>query len=420
MPHRRALVTRSVSGAAGSGGVAAGSQRPLIPVYVLMLLFNLGEGALRFLVPIHLDRSGAPLVGIGAITSAFGIATLLARFPAGAMYRPTSVRRLLLIAGTASAGAFFLIAFTVRLDLILLLLIIDGVGWGVATTLLLTVILASRGRGVSPSATMGWYVGFQGVGHALAHVTGGFLGDALGLRGAFVVLAGLLLIATIGIARIVPTIVDPSATGGARRSFAASLLTTRGLPLAVWIAALAGLYLNVMNSILNTFFPLLALGLGMSLSQAGLLVGLRSGVSAIARFASIPLFERISSRNLRFPLLIVSGVTTAFVGVTTTFAAHLPLWMSNGASRGLIRVGTSADAMESLSEGDEGVAAAFMSTGLDLGKVLGPLLGGAIAQRLGTPAAFYVVPMMFLAVYAVLEAVDRHRGPRRRPAPEDG
>jgi predicted MFS family arabinose efflux permease len=410
-------VTRSASISVGRSGATpgGGSQRPLIPVYLLMLLFNLGEGALRFLVPIHLDRHGASLMGIGAVTSAFGVATLVARLPAGALYRPATLRRSLVAAGTASAGAFFLVGFTARLDLILLLMVVDGIGWGVATTLLLTVILGSRGRGVSPSATMGWYVGFQGVGHALAGVTGGLLGDALGLRGAFTALAGLLLAATVGIAWIVPRIVDPSTARGSRRSWSASLITARGLSLAVWIAALAGLYLNIMNSILNTFFPLLALSLGMTLSQAGLLVGLRSGVSAVARFASIPLFERFRSGVLRLPLLVVSGVTTTLVGVTTTFGAHVPLWMSNGASRGLIRVGTSADAMASLSDGDEGLAAALMSTGLDLGKVLGPLLGGAVAQRYGTPAAFYVVPAAFLGVYSVLELVEQRRRRLQEP-----
>lgn len=53
----------------------------------------------------------------------------------------------------------------------------------------------------------------------------------------------------------------------------------RHMPLAVWVAAVAAVYLNVMNGILNTFFPLLALLLGLSLSQAGLLASIRSGVS---------------------------------------------------------------------------------------------------------------------------------------------
>lgn len=387
-----------------------GSQRELLPVYLLMLLFTLGEGALRFLVPVHLDVHGASLIAIGAVTSAFGLATLAARLPTGFLYRPSSARWLIVVSGTTSATAFLLMAFAERVEFVLVLMVVDGLGWGIATTLLLTIMLSARSPGTSASATMGWYIGFQGVGHALAGVTGGFLGDAIGLRGAFVVLAGVLLTATMGIGLSLPAVMAPSVPASTMHG--ARLRMARGLPLAVWIAALAGLYLNVMNSLLNTFFPILALTLGFSLSQAGLLIGMRSGVSAVARFASIPLFERVPSRRLRLPLLSASAATTAVVGLISAFALQMPIWMLNGASRGLVRVGTGADAMEALRTGEEGLAAAFMSTGLDLGKVVGPVMGGLVAQRFGPASAFYVVPLVFFVAYAALEAAER-RSPRR-------
>lgn len=391
------------------------SQRPLVPVYLLMLLFTLGEGGLRFLVPVHLDQQGASLIAVGTVTSAFGAATLLARLPAGVLYRPANARRLILLSGTTSAVALFLMAFADGVEMVLALMVVDGLGWGMATTLLLTMILGARSRGTSSSAAMGWYVGFQGLGHALAGVVGGFLGDAVGLRAAFVVLAGVLFVATIGIGWCVPRIVDRSVAVVTSRL--GRLRLARGLPLAVWIAALAGVYLNVMNGLLNTFFPILALTLGFSLSQAGMLVGIRSGVSAVARFASIPLFERVPSRRLRLPLLSVSALTTAAVGSIGVFASQVPLWVLNGASRGLVRVGTGADAMDSLHDGQEGMAAAFMSTGLDLGKILGPLLGGVVAQQFGPASAFYVVPGLFFGIYVVLEAVER-RSRSARPVVE--
>jgi DHA1 family multidrug resistance protein-like MFS transporter len=402
-------------------GWRAGSKGPagkLARIYLLILLFTLGEGGLRFLVPVHLDGHGASLVAIGTVTSAFGIATLVARLPAGLLYRPAHARSLILVSGSASAVAFLLVAFATRVDVVLVLMVVDGFGWGVATTLLLTIVLGTRAGGTSSSSTMGWYVGVQGVGHALAGVTGGLLGDAVGLRGAFLVLAGVLLFATLGIGWSLPRVLD-GATVGAQPSTASPWLRiARGLPLPVWIAALAGLYLNVMNSIMNTFFPILALTLGFTLSQAGLLVGMRSGVSAIARFASIPLFQRVPSRRLRLPLLTLSALTTGLVGTTGVFSLQAPLWMLNGASRGLIRVGTGADAMDSLSDGQEGLAAAFMSTGLDLGKVVGPLLAGVVADGLGMASAFYIVPTLFFALYVCLEAAERRRGRPRPVEPE--
>lgn len=400
---------------------------PLARIYLLMMLFTLGEGGLRFLLPVYLEQQGVPFVAIGTVTSAFAIATLGARLPAGAMYRPDRTRWLILVAGTGSTVAFLLIPFTSRVELVTLLVILDGFGWGTVTTLLLTLMLSTRSPDVSASAAMGWYVGFQGLGHSLAGVTGGVLGDLLGLRGAFLVLAVVPMVATALISWRLPrptasALPDPSITRtkrpldlreGARRWRA----IVRSMPLPVWIAAVAALYLNAMSGILNTFFPILALTLGMSLSQAGGLASIRSGVSAISRFLSIPVFERVPSSRLRLPLLAISAVTTAMVPLTGSFWLQTPLWVLNGASRGFIRVGTGADAMESLSDGQEGFAAAFMSAGLDVGKVVGPFLAGFVADYIGTSGAFYTVPAAIFTVYLVLELANRARTRRHALEP---
>lgn len=394
---------------------AVDPRNPLSRIYALMLLFTMGEGGLRFLVPVYLDSQGASFVAVGTVTSAFAVATLVARVPAGALYRPERARWLVLAAGTASSVSFVLVAFVSRVDIITVLMIIDGIGWGTVTTLLLTLMLSSRSANVSASSAMGWYIGVTGAGHALAGITAGVLADTLGLRPAFLVLAMLPLVATAVISWRMPRPSAPTTVAAGpsetwRRRWAGVL---RGIPLPVWIAGVAALYLNAMSSILNTFFPILALTLGLSLSQAGGLASIRSGVSAIARFVSIPVFERVASERLRFPLLAISAVTTAVVPLTGVFLLQVPLWVLNGASRGFIRVGTGVDAMESLSDGQEGIAAAVMSSGLDLGKVVGPLLAGVVADQIGTAGAFYTVPAAFFGLYLMLEAARLVR--RRRP-----
>lgn len=82
--------------------------------------------------------------------------------------------------------------------------------------------------------------------------------------------------------------------------------------------------------------------------------------------------------------------------------------------RGFVRVGTGADAMESLSSGQEGGAAAVMSGGLELGKIIGPLSAGVVADQSGTPSAFYVVPGIFFGLYVLLELRLARARPRCR------
>jgi hypothetical protein len=70
-------------------------------------------------------------------------------------------------------------------------------------------------------------------------------------------------------------------------------------------------------------------------------------------------------------------------------------------------VTTSADAMDALSGRRAGPAAALMTSGLDAGKIVGPLLGGVVAAAIGLEAMFVVVPVAFLVVALIGYALGR-------------
>jgi MFS family permease len=125
------------------------------------------------------------------------------------------------------------------------------------------------------------------------------------------------------------------------------------------------------------------------------------------------LFERVPAHRLHLPLLTMSAATLALIPSAGSYMVNLPLFAMNGISRGLLRVTTSAAAMEETPGHQAGVAAAVMTAGLDVGKMLGPLIGGLVATVVGVGTMFRVVPFGFLAVYLVLYlAADRRRGQR--------
>jgi predicted MFS family arabinose efflux permease len=188
------------------------------------------------------------------------------------------------------------------------------------------------------------------------------------------------------------------------------------LPFAVWSAALVAIYLNVMNGLLQSFFPLLGLAVGLSIAQIGTLSSVRSGVSAVARFGAGWIFSRVTPQRAHLPLLVASAATLALLPSAGTYFLHLPLLALNGVSRGLLRVTTTATAMEETPGHQAGVAAAVMSAGLDVGKMLGPLIGGVVATLVGLDTMFRVVPFGFLAAYLVLYFAATRR---RRPADVD-
>lgn len=393
-------------------------RNPLARIYLVVLLFDLGEGALRFLVPVYLDTRGYGPGAIGIATAAFAAASLASRLPAGLAYRPDRAHLLILGAGATSAIAFAAAPFTSSIGLFTFLMAMDGLGWGIATTSLLTVMMRTKPPEISATAAMGWYVGFNGIGLALASIVGGLLGDLYGVRAAMLMLAIVPFLTAALISWRLPTREDDhsdtqpdfkgadTATGLTQRL----ALSLQSLPIPVWVAAFTALYLNVMNNILNSFFPLVGLALGFSLAQVGTLSGIRSGVSAISRFGAGTIFARVSTRKAHTPLLIASAVTTACVPSIPSYALQMPVWAANGVSRGLLRVSTGAEALETTPAGQEGLSAGVMSAGLDTGKILGPLIGGVVAEAIGIGSMFRVVPLTFLGVFVFSRiAVRRHR-----------
>jgi len=402
-------------------------RNPLSGVYIATMLFELAEGGLRFLLPIHLAGKGVGEEGIGFVVAVFAATSLLSRGIAGGAFRYDRARRLIILAGVASTGAFLFLPFTDTALGAALLMAGDGFGWGMATTVLLAVVMTVSPRTMSSASAMGWYVGFQGIALALATTVGGVLAQLLGVEAAMLVLATVPALAGVLIALRLPRADDARIPEGATREEARARQTFRarvtgapgavartlvGLPAVVWGAALVAAYLNVMNGILQSFFPLLGLSLGMTLAQVGTLSSVRVGVSSLARFAAGPLFSRVDPRTLHIPLLTLSAMTVVSLPwLATSWLLTLPALALNGICRGLLRVTSGAAAMDALRGERTGAAAAVMTAGLDVGKMIGPLAGGFVAAAAGLPATFVVVPLVFLALALTLEIAGRRTRP---------
>jgi hypothetical protein len=135
------------------------------------------------------------------------------------------------------------------------------------------------------------------------------------------------------------------------------------------------------------------------------LSSLRSWSSSSTRFGSGPVFSRFDPAGLTLPLVVLGAVATAFIpAVRTSFALQIPLFLAVGVSRGLLRVTGTADAFESVGadERRHGLTAAVLYGGLDLGKIVAPVVGGVVAGAFGISAMFVIVPLGFLALYLAL------------------
>lgn len=398
-------------------------SNPLAPVYVCVFLFSAGEGMLHVLVPPYLGvELGARPAVIGSVLAVFAIASLAARLPTGALYTLDRARLLLVLGGGLSALAFAVVPLVEGVVPFAVLMAIDGFGWSIATTAQLAVLVAARPPGFTTTSAMAWYSGFNGLGNTVAGASAGFLADTLGFAPSFLILAAVPAVATAVMVSAMPWR-EVSTTVTATEE---SPLRLRGawgeissMPLVVWTGVLIMVYINLVNGVVNGFHPLLALGAGLTLSQIGVLSTCRSWASSTVRLGSGVLFARRDGRWLTTPLVLLGAVSLFLLpDVRSSFLLQVPLFLAAGLSRGLLRVTGSAEAVDGVGADDrkQGMVAALLQGGLDLGKLIGPLVAGLVAELFGLAAMFRIIPALLLAIYLPVAFASGGRARRRSPA----
>jgi len=393
--------------------------RALIPLYVASAVLTLGEGSFNLLVPPYMKSQHVAEILIGTAVSIYGVTSLASRIPAGALYRSHRAWSLVAVGCLLSSISFVLISQTSNAAFLTAWVALDGVGFAVATTANMAALIERRPAEMNAGVAMGWYTGSLGAGYALAGFVGGPLGDALGPGRAMFVLSLVPLAAGVLLARTIHSTEPKRSDEGEQEVRLPWFRSFRGLSALVWLAFFVTLYINLVSGVVLTFFPIYGLAIGLTLTQIGVLQGIHGATAAAVRFLS-GLFFRWVSYERTLPLMVIaSGISVALIGGINVFVVLAFAWGALGLTRGLLRVASAALVMDSAGEVDtkRGAASGVYLAGLDLGKVLGPLVGGVGADTVGLRTTFLAVSAGFPAVYFVLAAALRRRRPTQRPAP---
>jgi sugar phosphate permease len=378
----------------------------LTPVYLSVFLFVAGNSALTVLIPVHLARNGhLSTAAIGLVVGAFGLSSLVARVPVGLAYTARRGNVFLVAGALLNAAAYALLPVVHGAPLFALLMALNGIGWSIATTAQLALLVARPPGGVSTAAAMGWFSGATGLGNMAAGVLGGFMADRIGLGATFYVLAVTPVVGALLMVRTSQVLEQP-----AEEAERPSWRLLGQMPLALWAGVLVMFFINGLNALQNTFYPVLAVAAGLSLTQIGAASSLRSWASSSSRFGSGPLFQRVDPAGLTLPLILLGTLATvAIPSVIDSFLLQIPLFLLTGVSRGLLRVTGSADAFDAVGDRGHGLTSALLYGGLDLGKIILPVVGGVVAHAWSIATMLRVVPLGLLLLYLALALPARRR-----------
>jgi MFS family permease len=370
----------------------------------MIFALSIGEGGARFLAPVYLAEQGNELIGIGFSVSIFGAAAMASRLGIGLTFTNSGVRMTMAVGAVASTLALYLVPATSSILTFTLLMAVHGFGWGILATVMLTLVLQDRGKRTA-AAVIGFYIGVEGLGRTVAPAVAGFVGGVFGTTWGIRFHATIFGLAAMTGLFLLRNLDMPSSIERRGATGRIHLQRFRGMPLTVWVAAITGFYLNAINALLYTFFQILGLSFGFRLGQIGLLATSRSAVSAVIRFFGAGVFSRLSMAVLVIPLFLINAVSMALIGSVTFYPAQFVLWLPNGATRGLLRVGTMAGAMEDSDPEEAAATAALIGSGYDAGRIAGPAVGGIVAAAVGLQAMFIIVPTVFMLVILPLVVV---------------
>lgn len=377
----------------------------LWPIFAAVFVLTLGEGSFALLIAPYLDTRGLDPGLIGGLVAVYGVASLVTRAGAGSVY--TSRRGPSLAAGAtlASAAAFWLIPTTGSAVPIALLIGLNGAGFAFGTTVLMAAVMERRPPPVPAGTLMGVYTGSLGAGYAISGFVGGTLAEALGVGTAFRVVAGVAAVAAAAIyVALHYTAVSeaaPPAPGGRAR-----VAAFRRVPRWVWLGFAVTLYINLVSGVLFTFFPLHGLDIGLTLGQIGFVFGLHGVLAALVRFGSARAFATLPYRAAMTPAVLLSAVSLGLLGRLSSLLLIAVAWSALGLARGLLRVSSAALVLDESRQTDagRGAASSVYLSGLDVGKILGPALGGVGAEAVGIPATFAAAAVAFPLVYLLFRA----------------
>jgi MFS family permease len=328
-------------------------------------------------LPLFAGSLGIPDKTLGFVAAASTIVGILVSFPAAALSDIIGRRRLLLIAAFVFATAPFGYLFVHAVWSLVLVRVYHGLATAILGPIAMAAVADtySTGRG----ERMAWYSSATMVGRFLAPLLGGAL--IFGNDFHWVYLAdGVLGILAFSAAVFIPFPKKPAAPAAKRekRDYGKeviAIVTHRGILSTSLVEAVQYFAYGAVETFLprylkeNTNFSTLAIG------------GLFTGQILVVALTK-PIMGRISDRHGRVPIIIsglaLGGIVTAALAFSANWFVLIALVGLFGLGLATVTASTSALVADLSKASSRGSAMGLLSTIMDIGQSLGPILTGVM------------------------------------------
>ncbi|HEV8670226.1 MAG TPA: MFS transporter [Candidatus Limnocylindria bacterium] len=373
--------------------------RPFIAVLAIAAAITTTKGTVEIVYPPYLAGYGYTLSLIGFLTALIAGLQLVSRLPVGAAYRADTVRRQFAVALVVFAISTSGFAFAAgQPPLVAGLSVVHGFAFGSLGTLGLALAIDVSG-GRRAGVSMAWYTAANSTGYATGSLVGGTLADTIGIPATLGLIGVLPVLAAVAVMALPPIEAAPFPSDrgrGIRGLLAAGLR----LDSRVWLAFGVVLYLNVLMDSVDTFFPVFAPTIGISLATVGVLRAIKSGSAIFIRSTGMVLLRAVDYHRVTLIAVVAAAVAAAALPLTSSVAVLVPIFVVSGLARGVLRATSAATIAELRNEGrDVGLASGIYNSGLDIGTIVGPALGGVISSAFGIGPMFQIIAALSLLAW---------------------
>lgn len=362
----------------------------LVPMFAVAMQAN----SASTVIPPYLDHMGVPVALLGTLISLSPVFALASRLPVGLAYRQSRARLLLSLAILAMGSTNFLYSLAFDSVTFAIVQALNGFAYGAVTTLYMAFFVDSLAPDENRNHAMGYYVGGLALGYSTGNFFGGLIADHWGYAATFQ-LGALLSLVALALLRFLHA---PGGAPGARaKTREQAKLTSKDslkalLQPELATVVLVALFLNALHQMGGVFISLYGLAVGMNLTQIGIVRAAYAGCNAVTRPISGHVVNKFGHRGLSYFGLPLQSAILMLIPLFTGFGAILFVYVASGLLRAIVIVANAVGLVQDVPESRvrRGLASGIYNAAGDLGNILGPSIGGLIAQATGVASVFVV------------------------------
>jgi len=384
----------------------------LLPVVAITIQNN----SASTIIPPFLQDLHISVAVLGTLISLNPILALVSRLPVGMAYNPRGARLLISIAVLVMGISNFFYSFASDGLTFAIVHSINGFAYGAVTTLYMAFYVDSLPPEENRNHAMGYYVGTLALGYSTGNVFGGLIADHYGYGVTFQLAAVLSLIPCV----LLWLFRGPGApVEGEIKPKTATRLTSRDswkalLEPELAIVVITAVFLNLLHQMGGVFISLYGLGVGMSLTQIGVIRAAFAGCNAVTRPISGHVVSKFGHRRLSYAGIPLQSAILTLIPLFTGFGTVLTIYVMSGVMRAIVIVANAVGLVQDVDESKvpRGLGSGIYNAAGDLGSFLGPTIGGVIAQATSIGSVFIIGPLGTTALFLIgILAARRLRSP---------